>query len=496
MLKKRFVQDLSLTFTTQIVIAIINIFILRIISIILVEEQFGVFLIVRRVSSVGFPILTLNLGMSLARFCSLSPEKSEDFFRDSMYILITIFAFFIIIGLLLKDWIAVALFKDRYYNILIIPLLSFLLSESIFVICIGYLRGRQQFIRMNVLSMIFWVISIATICLPYINQKRDVEFIYDYLFLTSGITIVMCILMVISDNRTFKFLQHPQNLIVNKNQIPDDLEFIKYGATRLPAGFLNSLIFYIPIFIATTMLSLKIAAYIGILIAIVRLVQVIGQPFNMLFIPKFASYVAGDNSEVIRKNSELVLEYCLTFPILLGIIISFFSNEVILLWFGEKYIFLKNYLFYLAPTTGFLIIFLLIRGVIDGLFSFPYSNIITSIAAGACLIVSIVLTACGFSLAGLTLSVGLSLFILGAISIYIIAQKVNITVFNSRIIIACVWNLFFLVIVYFLKDLNMFSNIILMITFKCILMFTLLAVTYLVYQKLNFHWLRYIHARQ
>jgi hypothetical protein len=192
----------------------------------------------------------------------------------------------------------------------------------------------------------------------------------------------------------------------------------------------------------------------------------------------------------------MVLEYCLTFPILLGIIISFFSNEVILLWFGEKYIFLSSHLFYLAPTTGFLIMFLLIRGVIDGLFPFPYSNIITSIAAGVCLIVSIVLTAFGFSLAGLTLSVGLSLFILGSISIYIIAKKVNITVFNSRITIACVWNLLFLVIVYFLKNLNIFSNIILIIIFKGILIFALLAVTYLIYRKLNFHWLRYIHTKQ
>lgn len=485
MKKNKLIKNISITFIVQLVVAFIGVLIIKILSSQLSEENFGAYLIIKRIAGIGFPVMTLNLGMSLARYCSINKNKAEQYLLYSLFIIIIFLIVFVVISFRFEEYFAKILFGNSIYSLLIIPTILFLFTQSLFVISVGYFRGGHNFIRMNVITTIFWLLALIVIFIPKIKIGGEIQYLTHYLLIFSILTtIVITGYTLLNIRITGSLLKVIKLIFIQRNYL-SDREFFKYGISRFPAGFLFPLVFFIPMFTASNLISLKVAAYVGVLVSVIRLVQMIGQPFNMILLPKFAEYKSCGNRKQIKENCKMVVEYCLIIPFFIGMITTLFAPEIVRLWFGEKYSIISNHLMYLSPSIGFLLVFVIIKGILDGIYSFPYSNYIGLFGCLSTFLVVVLSVFCNWELEGLAASLFVGNFVLGFTSLYILIKKQKLFHDLSRSISPFCCIIIETLLVLLLNSRIYYENLFVIIVLKMTILLLLLAVTVIVIKKVN-----------
>ncbi len=489
--KKRFLTDVSLTFSTQIFVALLGIILLKLLAIYLPEDVMGIYMVIRRVAGFGFPLVTLNLGMSLARYINIRKNKSEEYFYYSIVSTTIITLIVFILFYIFREFFSKIFFGDVKYRLLLTPMILFLYANSFQALCQGYFRGKQKFVLMNLVNVLFWFVAIVVLYIPF-NLKSSHTFLIKYFWIYALFSIGINILLIIIQNEHKVNLLHILRNKIRYKFISSDREFFRYGISRLPSGFLLAGIFSLPVIIASSSMSLKIAAYIGIIVSVVRLVQIFMQPFNLLFLPKFAAYSVSGDRQLIRKNTQMVLEYALSVPLVFGVLVAFLAQEIILLWFGEKYAIVIEYFSYLSPTIGFLFAFILLRGILDGLYTYPYANIITLIGlVTECILIWLSLML-KWNLLGLTISLGAAISILGVCTIVIITIKEDLQLISKRTVFCFIWYFCILLGSYVFNQRVLFDNLYISFLVKVAVTIFILSFSLLLYYRLNFAWINYL----
>ena len=487
--RRKSYQDLSVTFLTQIGVTLINIILLKLLAQLLSKEGFGAYLVIRRVISFAFPVLTLNLAVSMARNISFNREKAEAYLISS-FLIIFLFSMVLLLFLpIYKDLLSKILFGNIYYANLILPMIIFLHSNSFQILCEGYFRGHHNFNKGNSVTFLFWITSLITLVVFLFSSSDVKKILYYYFLIYAIISYFINILLLILDGKFRSNIKLSAVKSFNLNIFKVERNFFNFGISRLPTGFLLSAVFFIPLLVASSSISLEVAASIGIIVSIIRMMQVVVYPFNLIFIPKFSLYKATNNKEVIYKNSKMVLEFIFTYPFLLGLFIYFLSPEVIMLWFGGKYMEVVLYLSIVGMFIGFFLSYILIRGILDGLIEYPYSNIITLSGALATGIISLMTLYFSWKLLGLSISIVVGILIMGIMSIIVLARNQNIKLINRKNVLAIIW--FFLVAILLggYSQLFVISSIVFSLMIKLLIVLLLTGLSFVVYKKLNFKWI-------
>jgi O-antigen/teichoic acid export membrane protein len=217
---------------------------------------------------------------------------------------------------------------------------------------------------------------------------------------------------------------------------------------RLPSGIFAALIFFIPVVTASSSISLKTAAYIGILVSIYGFLQSLAYPFNLIFLPKFSEYQYRKDDLLTKTNTQTILDFLVTFPLIAGLLLFFMSEEIILLWFGPKYSIVHHYLKILSPSIGFFMAYVLIRGILDGLYDFPYSNIINLSGVLIIGVFSYLTVVNRWDLLGLSISFGAGTIFIGVLSIFILWYKQKLKLISRRNLMSLLW--FFILLILFI----------------------------------------------
>lgn len=482
--KDTFLSGLSLNIFGQGAVAVINILLLKILSAEIPEEGVGIYIIIRRLIALSFPVITFNLSISLARFVSLNEKNANQYFYQS-WLILTILSLGTMMSLpLLESYLADWIFGSGEYAVLMLPIVVFLYSNSFQVLCMGYFRGKQNYLIMNIVNVLFWLNALFMLSLIFFIREDYIQFLYQYFLYYALFSFLSNILIMLKYGELKTVLGGALKRVV----LQIDRKFIKYGISRLPSGFFMAILFFTPIIVASNSLSLKVAAYIGIVVSIVRLIQSIGQPFSIIFLPKFSAYQASGDDLKIKDHSQLILEFIFTLPFLFGVIFAFFSAELILLWFGPKYELVILQLMIVGPFIGLFMGFVLIRGILDGFSDYPYVNIITFNAMIAVVGLSIVSQIYAWGLTGLTIALSAGLFLLGVTAIYILVTRQKLALFNSKNILAFAWFLLVLTLLYSLREFLPADSLLWSITIKTIISLAVVLFSYFVYKYLQYRW--------
>lgn len=487
-LKKSFLTEVSFTFLSQVLITIFGIVLLKIFARDLSEEGMGAYLVIRRAIALTYPLITLNLSMSMARYISINQRKAEQYLVYSFFILTVLNGLALITLPLTQNLIAKIIFGDAKYSSLLFPTVIFLYANSFHILCIGYFRGKQKFLIMNIINILFWSGSLIVLTIKYFIFGNFVHFLYYYFVVYALLAFAMNWVMLLKygemELNLFPYIRNA--LKVNNYQ--NEKSFFQYGIFRLPTGFFLASLFFIPIVSASSSISLKTAAYIGIIVSILRMLQLLGYPFNLIFLPKFSSFQANDDHISIRKNSQIVVDYIFSFPLLVGVLMSFFAREVILLWFGAKYSVVVPYLMLLGPLIGLFLGYVLIRGILDGLTDFPYSNIITFLGMFAVGLVSLLTLLFSWNLLGLTMALNFGVLVLGISSLYILRKLNEIKIFHSKNLLAILWFVFISAVLGNFAFFVQIESILLSFVIKLTLSLIVVIFSFLYYKRLKFSW--------
>ncbi len=494
-MRKSFLTDYLETFATQIAVTLSGIIVLKLLAHQFPEKDFGTYLIIKRVVMFFLPVLTLNLSLSLARFLSINRSFAKEYFYYAVRIVSLFSLIFLVLSAIFDESISIILFNTDKYSATIMPIMIFIYVTGFHFISIGYFRGRQEYSLMNLLYILYWAAALFGLLLLLVFPNNYIQFIIIYLYFNS--VLIFFGNLLILKKRTDLFIS--MNLVIKSIKEGVDKNHIRqlrdFGLKRLPQGIFFAAIFFLPMIVTSNNLSLKEAAYIGIVISIIRLLQITVNPFNQLFVPKFSQFISENNKEAIKYYSQLIIEFFFSLPMLIGLLVYFMSHEIIVLWFGQKYSTVSAYLMIATPAIGFFLIYILIRGILDGIYEFPYSIYITSIGCMATIIGLIYSVLSINNLMGITLAFAVGLMSLGISSLFILIRKQQLSILTKNNFLAIGWLIIAVIIIEgankLVIDLSLFQ-VFLMKSFVSV--FVILISLYF-YYYVKFPWVKEVIQR-
>jgi len=475
-----FLKGIPQTYLTQLIGAVLGVILLKITATSFTSQDFGAWMVARRLIALIAPIVSLNLGISLGRFPSQNKSLAKSYFTSTTIIMIIILIVVWSFGFMFnKQWILL-LWKSDYYGKLWPPVLFLIAATSFQLISVGFWRGTQNYNKMNRGILFFKAIPLAIIGILVLLKQPSIKIV---IFSIWG-SAVLLFIYHISDhliNRSFKLK------ITKKSLNP----FVKYGTKRLPSGIFYMAFFAIPVFYATALFNLEIAGYIGILISVINLVSLFASPANLILLPKFSLIGATESKESTLSKVLIFTEFLWQVPILLGPVLFLFSPEIIHYWFGEKFYHVVAALTCISPGISGLMIFIFLRGVLDGLEEKPHVNAITFISLIILILSMIVLK--GYTSPIMSISIALTA---GFISLGVtIMVFLNIalgkiikfgTVASSLIILILYYVLF-----YFLNDMFLKTGLMSLIV-KTAVLCLMMVLHYFYINKKNPPWVQLI----
>lgn len=411
----KFLKDLLFTGFAQVLVLLMGVVFVKIMAIVLDKNSFGLLMLVRRWLGVLQPLLTMNLGLSLIKFISTNQEKQAHFFKVSLGLINLIFIIATAVFCLLPGTFSYLLFNDPQYPLLTIIFIVFNYSAALYLLIYSFFRGEQDMTKANILSLEYYglpvVLGILLMVFNFKDGYRDLNFFH---FLYTAPVIAAAF---------FYFWKNDLLALVYplKFKLKEMSGFLAYGLNRLPSTLFSALLLGFPVFWATRTLSLEVAGYLGLGVYIIRMMEIFSTPFNKIFMPKFSEFSAGSNPGEVKEKSRIVVDFIITFLPVVVISIYGLSRQILLIWLGKEFLSALPVIQIAILFSGFYIIHAIIRGILNGVFIFPYVNIIGLLGLAA--VTLPIFISLGNNLLGISISFGLGLFVLGVSSLYILVKK-------------------------------------------------------------------------
>lgn len=419
----KFLQDLLTTGFRQIGVVLFGVFLIKIMSAALNKEYFGLFILMRRWVTILLPLLTLNLSIGLARYVSYEKDQARFYLNISLIVSIVLSSFIFIFVTLFNKTFSKLLFSDANYSNFVFILMVFLFANILNLIPYSYFRGKMDMNAANILRILFTgfpVLLGLVLLLIKIKNNAHILTLYFLIYSLWGV-IIGCYYL---RGEFFPVLK--TTFETNRETIFSKSRGIfTFSLVRIPAVFFNSLILSFPALIAAYKISVVAAGYMGIVVAVLRLLAIFSMPFNMIFVPKFSSLIKDNHMENIRQYSMVVLDFIFTFLPILVVIIFGLTRYIILMWVGSAYLVTVNSVAIAILFSMFYLAFALIRGILDGLFVFPYNNFINLAGFVTLAVLSLLI---GSTISRLSLAFGFGLLVLGLMSIGTLVKKLTLSI--------------------------------------------------------------------
>lgn len=475
----KFLKDLLFTGFSQALVLLFGVLFVKIMAMVLDKNSFGLLMLIRRWLGVLLPIFTLNLALSLIKFVSAGKEKQTHFFKISLGFINLIFLIVIIITMALDKTFSLLLFNSSQYPLLTVIFAFFIYSSALFLLIYSFFRGEQDMTRANILSLIYYGFPIPLAALLLVlhlkNGSQELNLFY---FLYTLPVIVVAFIYFGKNN--LSALIYPL-----KFKLKEMSGFLSYGLNRLPSTLFSALVLGFPVFWANYKSSLEIAGYLGLGVYIIRMMEIFSTPFNKIFMPKFSEFSVSAKPSDVKDKSMIVVDFIVTF--LPPVVISIFglAKYILLLWLGSKFMPALPAIQIALLFSGFYVIHAIIRGILNGVFNFPYVNIITLLGLAG--VVLPVVIALGSDLWGISISFGIGLMILGVASLYVLVKKLELKFpWRSLLVYSAIAAAIFLIGFFMDKflinliSLNIYSEFIILSSYRLLL---LMAIFFLFWKK-------------
>ena len=456
-------RDVALLYFAHFLSILLGALTLKVILMSSTQADFSNFLIIKRFSVLFAPIITLNLGVALAHFISEKKNFALKFFLQSLIVISIIVFFVFVIFLVYTGAISSLLFGDislRYY---VLPSLLFTISYCAHLLFSGYYRGLQNFYYLNFLQLLYWLISFLVSYLLYVFYAGEM-YALTFIFYFSVIYLVLSVLLFFRFNRR-------NNKNDNKLVITWDSQLFMYGGTRIFNGIFVATLFFIPLSLSVQGgLPVTIIANIGVLIVLVKTLQSSVAPLNVLFLPYFSNIKTDEDYKRINRSLEYILDIIMTFPVFISTALYFYSYDIIYFWFGPDYLGINATFQFLIIPTAFYLIYIVISGVLNGIYKFPYVTLISFLSLMVMVVLSIINIA-HISYATIISSLSFSLYVLGGASLllfYILFYN-KVSFLNAKnlrtliIMFSYFWGVFYIfnfmptIILYFSERIHLSS---------------------------------------
>ena len=435
-----FYKNISYTLLSQLFLSFSGFFLIFYLSREITKDSLGIYLIIKRLIALFVPIISLNLGLSLAKFSYDKNIVSRKYLINSIRILILITMILVLPIVFFRKYIIIFIFSSPSYFLEFISFLIFLFVNILHNYIYNFYRGSRNYFMMNIINYVFAISGILSLIIIINIKHTNLSHVFNFFIYYSIILFFVDLLVLIRLNLISQifYFKGIKEILINK-------PFLKYGVNRLPSVLFIALIFTLPVLLTT---NLESSASLGIVISIFKMVQIIVFPFNVVILPEVSRLVRNKDYTEINGYFTLVIELIFSFMMFFGISLFFFIPEFIYFWVGKNFESIIYPLKIITPFIGFYLGYILLRGIIDGLYDKPYINVINGISA---LLLFFLLTAFAGGEFYNIIVFGISVCLLGISSFILILIKENKIVWEKKYLYLIILNTMTFIIFYYIS---------------------------------------------
>ena len=396
-------RDYVTTFLTEVLVITSYLVAFRLVAVHLGTSGFGEYALSRRTLSFISPFAVVGLDVGIARFVAYAIGRRSH--GEASYagaaLLIIALPTAVISGILLlfPGFFADLFFGSSSYANLITPIPVLLVGSGLHVAAYGYLRGRSQIQRANVLM----ALDMAAIPLAAVYLGKDVPEIL--LMMGTGWMVISTLFLV---------LARPS--IVNVR--PHVVELLKYGVPRLPGDFFQLALFALPGIIVAHIAGVKTAGIVAFGVAALGMVGTGLSPISFVLLPTVSGLFARGWVEQVRDRVFELIR--LVIPALAAgiLVLELFAQPIIADYLGPAF----------APAVGVLRLIILgalpwgfyviLKSVIDARYTRPVNARNMAVAFVAFVAAALASRMVTTSPEGIVVAFVISLYVLGLLTAY------------------------------------------------------------------------------
>ena len=466
------------------------VFVIRIMARGLGPQEFGAYMLTRRMISVVTPLSTLMMGVTLVRYMGLTRDRDthHSYLLSGFALGLPISLIIFLVGVLNRNRLAALLYHSQTYASLFVTTLFMIVGVSLFTIMCAFYRGQRKMGVYNLWNLGVNVVGAPIVVLLYAGYGRA-----DTVVLLLG---VLCYLSLIplSFHTVEAFSRRKQNR--DTKLIWDLKEFLQYGLPRIPGGFAFAGIFAVGPFLAPHFGSMEKAGCLAIGQTVFRVVEGGIAAYGLVALPKVAQLFAEDRNEFLGERIADVTAVAFHLGLFGALHILLWSDQIVTSWLGDQYLavipIIRVFLIALIPY----LMHVMLRSVINAVEKKAVNTLNLLISLIATFAISLILAKIGLGIMGLVIGTTIGFMILGSLSTLYLWRSYHIKE-NPFVIGKCLLlNSVLLVFGFLLKhwfDRIFSGTALLCIAFIMECLF--LVLYYLALRRWNVRWIRELEKR-
>lgn len=371
---------------SQIVVIVGSIIVYKIAAHFLSREEFSKYLLSRRSIGILAPLLSLGIGVVLARRVAME----ELLQRRTGMLVASIFAVFLaglFSALLLwpaSTFWANALFGDASMEDMILPCIIAGIGLGCTSICYNFLRGMMSFGYASILESISLGVLPVLAFLITTSSARLV-------LMTLGVALSSVSLLIL-----FFTLSRLGLSLSPRAIFREGVELVSKGWSRIPSEMAWAALFGVPSMIVAHTSDIRNAGMIAFGCTVLTLSSTIYSPISVKFLPHVVRRVQHLEFHTLRKEIQYALSGCVLLSVV-GTISSYcLMPTIIVLYLGSEYSDGSEYVQAMTLAMPACAVFVCLRSVIDAVYDRAWNSIILLVS----LAVSVTVAMCAFKYAG------------------------------------------------------------------------------------------------
>jgi O-antigen/teichoic acid export membrane protein/predicted O-methyltransferase YrrM len=399
-------RDYLTTFATEVVVILSYLLAFRVVATHLGANGFAEYALSRRTLSFVSPLAIIGLDVAVARFVAYARStgsSSEQSYAGAALTLLAVSVGAISILLLaFSGFFADLFFGSSSYVHLIVPLPLLLLGSGLHVVAYGYLRGRSQIQRANVLMGLNMAVVPLAAALLFGNSVPRI-----LVTMGAGWTLGSAAFL----------LWTPFSLGAVRSRAAD---LAGFGLPRVPGDVVQLALFTLPGILVAHLVDVRTAGIVAFGVAALGMVGTVLTPISFVLLPAAAGFFARGWLDEVRREVLAVTRIAL--PALVGVIVllEVFARPIVSAYLGPTFAGSAEVLRVVIIGALPWGIYVTVRSVIDARHTFPVNarNMVLAFVTFLLLI--------GFpSMVGSTLDANevvvafvVSLYVLGGLTIF------------------------------------------------------------------------------
>jgi len=402
----RFLRNFLLVGMAQGMALLLNAWLLHLLSNCwLGVENFGAYMIARRLVSTVAALALLGLDVSVARYVAYAPSKARSYLGIGLVLIAGSAGLTLLAALAGAGTFSVLLFGSPGYEQLLLATAIFTAGYLLYVVVYGYWQGRQQMEVASSSQVIYVLIPLILGFLFFKSEgSRDVADLARFLYLSGALVTIVSLLFLLA--ATPRLVWDWQALG----------ELVHYGVPRMPSGFLLMVTFSLPVFLGSALISLDAAAFLGIGLSIFHLLEPAATPLTLVLLPKVSELTGSNQREILDRLSETTISFALHLATCVSLLSPGLAREIVVLWFGRDYVSAAPIAMVNLVGAGFYMAYVVLRGLLDAVSVKPVVTYLTFASALVTLLTGFGLAAWG--MIGLAWSLALGMMVLGVGALY------------------------------------------------------------------------------